>query len=132
MKQLYLLRGLPASGKTFVANSLSENNLYPVISADDYFEVDGEYIFDKSKLKNAHEYSKNTTKKYLEQNISKIFVANTFTTESEMAAYFEMAEIYSYNVICLIVENRHGNSNVHNVPNETLDKMFNRFKIKLR
>ena len=70
MKQLYLLRGLPASGKTFVANSLSENNLYPVISADDYFEVDGEYIFDKSKLKSAHEYSKNTTKKYLLQTPS--------------------------------------------------------------
>jgi predicted kinase len=132
MKQLYLSRGLPECGKTFVANSLSENNLYPVISADDYFELDGEYIFNGSKIKNAHEYSKKTTKKYLEQNISKIFVANTFTTESEMTAYFEMAKIYNYNVICLIVKNRHGNSNVHNVPNEILDKMFNRFKIKLK
>lgn len=78
MKQLYLLRGLLGCGKTFVANSLSENNLYPVISADDYFELDGEYIFNGSKIKNAREYSKKTTKKYLEQNISKILHKTNF------------------------------------------------------
>ena len=34
-------------------------------------------------------------------------------------------------VFSIIVENRHGGENVHNVPQETLEKMKNRFEIKL-
>lgn len=61
----------------------------------------------------------------------KIFVANTFTQEWEMEDYFNLAEKYSYQVVSLIVENRHGGKNVHDVNDETLEKMRNRFQIKL-
>ena len=61
----------------------------------------------------------------------KIVVSNTFTQEWEMKPYFEWAEDFGYKVFSIIVENRHGGENVHNVPQETLEKMKNRFEIKL-
>jgi hypothetical protein len=48
-----------------------------------------------------------------------------------MKAYFDLAERYGYRVVSLIVENRHGAKNTHNVPDEVLDNMRSRFEIKL-
>jgi hypothetical protein len=48
-----------------------------------------------------------------------------------MDYYFELADIYGYRVYSLIVENRHGGVNEHGVPQETLDKMKNRFEVQL-
>jgi hypothetical protein len=64
-------------------------------------------------------------------NVKKIIVSNTFTQEWEMQPYFDLAEKYGYRVYSLVVENRHGGVNEHGVPQETLDKMKNRFEIKL-
>lgn len=69
--------------------------------------------------------------KFDNMNNSKIFVANTFTQEWEMEEYFKLAEQYGYQVVSLIVENRHGNKNIHSVPDETLFKMKERFQIQL-
>jgi hypothetical protein len=60
-----------------------------------------------------------------------IVVSNTFTQEWEMEAYYKLAEQYDYMVYSLVVENRHGGINEHGVPEETMEKMRNRFEIKL-
>jgi hypothetical protein len=65
------------------------------------------------------------------QYYPEIAVSNTFTQEWEMQTYVDLANKYGYQVTTLIVENRHGNKNVHNVPDETLDRMRNRFEVKL-
>jgi hypothetical protein len=61
----------------------------------------------------------------------RIVVSNTFTQEWEMQPYFDMAAKHGYRVVSLIVENRHGNQSIHSVPPETIEKMKNRFEIKL-
>jgi predicted kinase len=133
MKELILLRGLPGAGKTTLAKTLNAI----VIEADQYFyDIDGNYMFDSLNLNNAHQYCKAQTRAWMEiktdqVNTSRIVVSNTFTTEKEMEPYYEMAEKYDYQVVSLIVENRHGNKSVHNVPDETIEKMRNRFNIKL-
>lgn len=54
-----------------------------------------------------------------------------FMLGMEMEPYYKLAEQYGYRVSTIIVENRHGSSSVHDVPSETIDKMRNRFQIKL-
>jgi hypothetical protein len=61
-----------------------------------------------------------------------VIVSNTSTTEKEMKPYLDMAGIYGYDVVSLVVENRHGNPSIHGVPEETMKNMENRFSIKLR
>jgi hypothetical protein len=61
----------------------------------------------------------------------RIIVSNTFTQEWEMQPYYDLAEKYGYRVYSLIVENRHDGKNQHGVPQETLEKMKNRFEILL-
>jgi predicted kinase len=133
MKELFLLRGLPGSGKSTLAKSLGGIRL----EADRYFEdVDGNYIFDASKLKNAHNYCQSQCRAWMktdgkEVNVDRIVVSNTFTQEWEMQSYFDMANEYEYRVYSIVVENRHGGVNQHGVPVEKLEQMKNRFEVKL-
>ena len=133
--ELILLRGLPGSGKSTLAKIILQlpSNAEPeVLSADDFFETkEGIYNFDVTKLKEAHNYCQFRCSERMRQQKSRIVVANTFTQEWEMDEYFKMAERYNYRVHTVIVENRHGNENVHGVPEDKLQKMKERFQIKL-
>ena len=133
--ELILLRGLPGSGKTTLAKiilQLRSTDEPEVLSADDFFEdKEGEYNFDPTKLKEAHNYCQFRCSERMRQQKARIVVANTFTQEWEMDEYFKMAERYNYRVHTIVVENRHGNENIHGVPEDKLQQMKNRFQIKL-
>jgi predicted kinase len=132
---LILLRGLPGSGKSTLAKvilQLPSNSEPEVLSADDFFEDnEGHYNFDPLKLKEAHNYCQFRCSERMRQQKAKIVVANTFTQEWEMDEYYKMAERYNYRVHSVIVENRHEGENIHNVPEDKLHQMKNRFQIKL-
>lgn len=128
MRELFLLRGLPGSGKSTLAQSLSGFHF----EADMFFMQDGEYRFDASKLKEAHDWCVNLAREGMNLNYKRIIVSNTFTQEWEMRPYYELAKEYGYRVTSLIVENRHGGVNEHGVPEETLTRMEKRFEIKLK
>ena len=131
MKELILLRGLPGSGKSTLAKSLAGSE-YPIYSADMFFEIDfGTYKFDPAKLKYAHEWCQNRVRVDMEAGVKRIFVANTFTQDWEMEHYYMLAEVNGYRVHSVIVENRHGSTNIHDVPPDSIDKMKARFEIKL-
>ena len=132
MKTLYIVRGVPGSGKSTFAKSLGGSHF----ETDNFFMVDGEYKFDGSKIKDAHAWCQNAVNTAMILNNTAglnetIVVSNTFTQEWEMTPYFEMAETHGYRVFSIIVENRHGGVNEHNVPEEILTKMRDRFEIKL-
>jgi len=135
-KVLIILRGLPGSGKsTFARLMWSE---YTICEADQYwYDKEGNYNFDASKLRQAHEWCQAKVRQFMEDNTlndqfyREIVVSNTSTTEKELQPYLDLANEFGYKVVSLVVENRHGNSNVHNVPQETLQKMKDRFQIKL-
>jgi predicted kinase len=134
---IFLVRGLPGSGKSTFANHIWNN--YAICEADQYFidKETSEYKFDATKLREAHEWCRNQVETRMidhqsnPQYYPEIVVSNTFTQEWEMQAYFDLAEKYGYRVTTLIVENRHGNSNIHGVPDDKLEIMRNRFEIKL-
>jgi len=127
-KLLFLVRGLPGSGKSTFAKSIGGSH----IEADMYFlDENGNYNFDVTKLRNAHEWCREKTEIAMKRGADKVIVSNTFTQEWEMDEYYKLAEKYGFKVMSIIVENRHDGKNIHNVPEETLEKMRNRFQVKL-
>lgn len=131
-KTLLLLRGLPGSGKSTLSKTIGAITF----EADMFFMEGNEYKFNPTKLKEAHAWCqnqvemtmKNSTKNF---ETSRIVVSNTFTQEWEMQPYYDLAKKYGYEVFSIIVENRHGGTNVHNVPEDKLELMKNRFEVKL-
>lgn len=132
MKKLLLLRGCPGSGKSTLAKSLT-TSMSGHVEADMFFiNHKGEYKFDASKLKEAHEWCRKEAEDFMKPHgFDTVIVSNTFTQEWEMKPYYELAEKYGYRVYSLIVENRHGGINEHGVPEDKLEQMKNRFELKL-
>ncbi len=132
---LILLRGIPGSGKSTLGEIILQTPQQQnpdVLSADNFFvDENGVYNFDSTKIKEAHNMCQQKCAERMRLEFSKIVVANTFTQEWEMQPYFEMANRYGYRIHTLIVENRHGSRNVHNVPDEKLGQMKDRFEISL-
>ena len=127
MKELFLLRGVPGAGKSTLAKSLGGMH----IESDKYFMDGDEYKFDPSKLKDAHTWCQNAVRVWAKNSVEKIVVSNTFTQEWEIDYYFELAKEHGYRVYSLVVENRHGGENVHNVPKEKIEEMARRFNVKI-
>lgn len=127
-KILYIVRGLPGSGKSTFAKQLTSN----VFEADHYFlDDEGNYNFDSTKIKCAHQDCQDNVRIAMELSFPKIAVSNTFTQEWEMEPYYTLANKYGYLVVSLIVENRHGGKNVHGVPDDKVEIMKKRFEVKL-
>lgn len=131
-KTLYIVRGIPGSGKSTFAKTLGGTHF----ETDEFFMVDGEYKFDPTKLKEAHRWCQDSVNTAMILNHTAglnnvIVVSNTFTQGWEMEPYFQMADTYGYKVFSVIVENRHGGINTHGVPEDKLQVMRDRFEFKL-
>jgi predicted kinase len=125
---LFIVRGLPGSGKSTFAKTLGGQHY----EADMYFiDEEGNYNFDGSKIKDAHKWCKSFVETDMLLEYPKIVVSNTSTQEWEMKPYFDMAKEYGYTVFSVVVENRHGGKNTHGVPEDKIEQMCNRFEIKL-
>jgi predicted kinase len=135
-KNLYIVRGLPGSGKSTFARSIAKQ--YQIFEADQYFMKRGKYNFDVTKLKDAHDDCKQRVARRMRENLfnsiffTNIVVSNTFTQDWEMRFYRNVAKRYGYKVHTIIVENRHYGKNVHGVPQDKLQVMEDRFEIKLK
>jgi predicted kinase len=127
-KILYIVRGIPGSGKSTFAKTLGGQHY----EADMYFiNEDGDYNFDVTKIKDAHQWCQSFVKTDMTLEYPKIVVSNTSTQEWEMKPYFDLANEFGYTVFTIIVENRHGGKNQHDVPEDKIEQMINRFEIKL-
>jgi predicted kinase len=132
-KNLILLRGLPGSGKSTLAKVLSEDGKHSFFSIDDYFtnaQTD-EYFFDYKNNHLAYKLCEENTKQSMVNNEPKILIHNTFTMDWELEPYFKLAAEYNYTLFIVTVENYHQSGNIHDVSNEQLQKMAEKYKVKL-
>lgn len=129
-KTLYLLRGVSGSGKSTLAKILSENLPDCAdFSADDYHtDFFGNYNFDVTKLGAAHKWCQISVESSMVCKLDNIIVHNTSTSERELKPYLTLAKDYGYKVVSLIVENRHGNSDIHSVPEDIKANQETRLK----
>ena len=132
-KTLWVLRGVSGCGKTTLAKTLADSLHHAkAVSADDYFEQEGVYVFDARLLGQAHSQCRQRVDKMMDLEFSNIILHNTNTTDNEIQPYIELAAHYNYTVVSLVVENRHGSSNVHNVPNKTLERQERKLRNSLK
>jgi len=133
-KVCVIVRGLPGSGKTEFTNFLNTLSMdgINIFTTDDFFTRRGQYKFDGSKLAEAHKWNFKRFCATVKAGATYVAVANTATREEEFRSYKEFAEKHGYKVYVITVENWHGNKNVHGVPDENLDKMDERYELRLR
>lgn len=123
---LYIVRGIPGAGKSTYAKELQQMGHAPChIEADMYFERTGKYLFDMEKLHAAHNWCLTTVQVLLNQG-NRVVVANTFTTYKEVKDYVNYAKLNGHGVTLVTMNNNFGS--VHNVPEETMQRMRERFE----
>lgn len=122
MKTVIILRGVSGCGKTTFAKSLVDSNTV-ICTADDYFVNNyGQYEFLAALIHEAHKCCKEKFLKAIAVEAPRIIVANTNTTQKEFEFYEENGKNAGYRVFSVIIENRHGNTDIHNVPDKTKDR----------
>ena len=126
-KILIIVRGIPGCGKSTFAKFLGR----AICTADDYLMRNGKYEWSRENAGRAHTWCQRKCERFMKAGITPVIVANTSTTEKELRPYYNLANKYGFEVFSIIVENRHNGIDEHNVPEETLEKMRNRFDIKL-
>lgn len=120
MTKLFLIRGVPGSGKSTLAKKMQSESVEKLqhYEADMYFiNESGEYVFDRTKLSDAHDWCYNHTAKDLSDACS-VIVSNTFTRLWEMEKYIKLAE--KLDVPVEIIECAGTYKNIHNVPESVI------------
>jgi len=102
-KTLIILRGLPGSGKTYLAKQLTAQNGI-VLSTDDYFMENGVYKFNPKKLKEAHLWNQQRAKEAMENGESLIVIDNCNIRKWEAKPYSKAGQLYGYTITFQSVE----------------------------
>jgi len=124
-RALILIRGLPGSGKSTLARRLAKGLGVVHFEADQFFvDSSGKYNFDLSRLGEAHHWCQSETRRCLASNFT-VVVSNTFTTIKELRPYFEIAR--EFEIVPQVIACQNQFDNIHNVPEETLMRMRQRW-----
>ncbi|NXN95123.1 N4BP2 protein, partial [Rhinopomastus cyanomelas] len=133
---LVLLRGVPGSGKSYLARTLLEDNPGGIIlSTDDFFSKHGQYHYDPNCLGEAHDWNRKRAQEAFETGISPIIIDNTNIQAWEMKPYVALAQRFKYEVILREpdtwwkfkpkeLERR----NIHGVSKEKIKRMLERYE----
>lgn len=133
---MHIMIGLPGSGKsTKVQEIVKSSTSYNVCSADHFFERNGIYIFDASKLYIAHLQCKNKAEQSVLKQIDDVIIDNTNLSKKERKFYVDLANQHGYTVVYHVFNPNDFNlqvladRNVHGVTLEILEKMKLKFSL---
>jgi hypothetical protein len=117
-----IMQGVPGSGKSTIAKKLRQMDPNSeIVSADDFFvQADGSYVFDRTKLGDAHKQCQAKARMALEKKMS-VIVDNTNIKKKDAQFYLDLAKEFNAEVQVIRVVSDF--KNVHNVPQEVVDRM---------
>lgn len=111
--EIVLIRGLPGSGKSTLASTMQD---HIHIEADMFLQIDGVYVYDQTKIRDAHDWCVARAKQALESG-KKVVVSNTFVKTWEMQRYIDFGYPYK------IIELQRKWPNIHGVPEDKIEVM---------
>ncbi|MDD3925690.1 MAG: AAA family ATPase [bacterium] len=137
-KTLYILRGLPGSGKSTIAGRISDGRGV-ILSTDEYF-MDGElYNFNPSRLGAAHKWNLSRAILSMDKGITPVIIDNTNVRLRDAERYIKAAvargycvevrepdTLWKFDAAELARRNRHG------VSEEAIGKMLDRWEDERR
>jgi predicted kinase len=96
-RKLYIMRGLPGSGKSTKAKELA-GKLGKIFSTDDYFMQDGEYRFDAARLPENHRRNLDDSTMAMRRGTGTVVIDNTNIEPWHFEKYVEAGRLYGYEV----------------------------------
>ncbi len=132
-KKLVIMRGLPGSGKSDAAKRFVGNGI--IHSTDDFFIVDGVYVFDERNVSRFHRFNFLSSVGSMQRGLSPIIVDNTNIVASDCMDYVEVGKAYDYEIIVVEPSAEWAfdieelvKRNTHGVPRETLVEMLEKYE----
>jgi len=131
MANLILIRGLPGCGKSTLAETLQPNAALR-FAADDFFQTPGGWVFDYTRLAEAHEDCLSRVRQALSraQPSDVLVVHNTFVKAEHLQPYVKLAPMckgHKWWVVDLfdqgLLDEDLARQTVHQVPIHTIRKM---------
>lgn len=147
-KTLFIMRGLPGSGKSSIAQSLVGGECQHVTTRDvfrcllgkhgvvcttdayhyDEWSEDGNYNFNPEKLREFHQKNQDAVRFFMEQNVPGIVVDNTNMRNWEIEPYVDLAKELGYKLVCVEVPHVStelcAQRNSHGVPQVKIENMW--------
>ena len=145
-RRLYIMQGVPGSGKTTIAQMLrSYHESVPayegfgmmcsviVLSTDDYRYGDcGHYIFDPAKNATFHAHTQRDAADAMRRGVHYVIIDNTNILREHAYPYVALARMYNYEIDVIRVDpglaeakKRNGNRPIErSVPNEVIERMY--------
>jgi uridine kinase len=128
---LYIIRGLPGSGKSTFANTLAGGLKCPHFEEDMWLYEDGYYIWSQDRYDKAVTQCLEHVRVAFETGEPNVVVSNVFEDSKMLIPYQKLADEIDIPVTYLVAENRRGGVNIHNVPQDALQQMRNDFEVSL-
>lgn len=131
---VYFIRGLPGAGKTTFAEELLDFTRHDSvwIEADKWMvDENGKYKFDPGRLDVVHENCHTEYLKAMADNVPYIIVSNVSAQKKHVDWYMNNAHERGYEFVSLIVENRESRKSIHDVPEESMERMRRKFDVRL-
>lgn len=138
MRTMYIMIGLPGSGKSTEVQKISRTHgiireSVTICSADDYFSRTGSYLFDPSQLGEAHASCMREATEACVRGDDCVIIDNTNLTNIERAPYYMLGVAFNYTIKLVWVEpgltiDEIAARNVHGVPVTTVRRMSERME----
>lgn len=122
---LYIVRGVPGSGKSTIASRIAAMTGSPHFENDMFFMRDGEYRWEGRLVPTAAKWCFDQTVAAMDAGQS-VVVSNTFVHLKHLKPYVD--EAVKRGILIAVTEAKGSFQNVHSVPDETVERMRKDFQ----